>query len=203
MTTLPISAIFALLAIQSRAPLAPDPDSETLLSDADLVAYNGDGSMLELTGKGTAFCRMLEATPLPVRVERWDDPRGEAAPAAPQVPANGLADLAKLLLAAAGQTAIMAPAAAGRPAAPVTTMPPIPPGYSAVPEEWSALPVGQWPSVLRADHMVTVMWRDGRIKTQPVQSTIWTHRGKIDDVIAYRLGDASDTMIPVISAPVN
>ena len=208
--TAPDGAIFALLAIDAKAPIVPDDFAETWLQEHGLAAFSRDGSILEVTDKGRAFIRMIGATPLPVRVERWDDPRGAelAAPApAAQPGADLLAGLAQLIAAAskvAPQSAADRYVAAERPPAQPAGPVVIPPGFTPVKEEWTRLPFGQWPAELPPDLDVMTMWRDGRIKKGvAVQSVIWTHRDKFDDVIAIK-SMGNDTIIPVTSlTPVN
>lgn len=199
--TAPQPAIFALLAIAASAPIVPDEDAETWLKEQALLEYSPDGSTLELSGRGRAFVSMLASTPLPVRVERWDDPRGEVAMPAP-APQQSEADklitaLTSLLttnrpMPASIAAPVARPAAAPAPASTVVTT--IPPGYQAVPAEWTTTPIGQWPAGLPSDGEVVTIWRDGRVtKPKAVQAVIWLHRDKPDDVVAYRMLD-TDTM---------
>ena len=200
--TAPDGAIFALLAIDAKAPIVPDDFAETWLQEHGLAAFSRDGSILEVTDKGRAFIRMIGATPLPVRVERWDDPRGAelAAPApAAQPAADLLAGLAQLIAAAGARPAAAPVPRPAQPAGPVV----IPPGFTPVKDDWTRLPIGQWPAELPPDLDLMTMWRDGRMKKAAVQSVIWLHRDKFDDVIAIK-SMGNDTIIPVTSlTPVN
>lgn len=200
--TAPDGAIFALLAIDAKAPIVPDDFAETWLQEHGLAAFSRDGSILEVTDKGRAFIRMIGATPLPVRVERWDDPRGAelAAPApAAQPGADLLAGLAQLIAAAGARPAAAPVPRPAQPAGPVV----IPPGFTPVKDDWTRLPIGQWPAELPPDLDLMTMWRDGRMKKAAVQSVIWLHRDKFDDVIAIK-SMGNDTIIPVTSlTPVN
>lgn len=195
--TAPDGAIFALLAIDAKAPIVPDDFAETWLQEHGLAAFSRDGSILEVTDKGRAFIRMIGATPLPVRVERWDDPRGAelAAPApAAQPGADLLAGLAQLIAAAGARPAAAPVPRPAQPAGPVV----IPPGFTLVKDDWTRLPIGQWPAELPPDLDLMTMWRDGRMKKAAVQSVIWLHRDKFDDVIAIK-SMGNDTIIPVTS----
>jgi hypothetical protein len=193
----PNGAIFALLAIAASAPIVPDDVAETWLREQFLIDDTPAG-VTELTSRGAAFLRMVNSTPLPVKVERWDDPRGADAPppAPPKSDAEKLiAGLAELL-AARPAPAAAAPASRLAPAQPLATVT-IPPDFRPVDPFWADLPLGQWPSSLRPDSDVITLWRDGRVnKPKAVQSVIWSRRDKPDDVIAYKLLD-NDTIIAV------
>lgn len=213
--TLDVHAIFALLAIDARAPIVPNEDAEQAVIAAALADYSRDGSVLELTDRGRAFLRMLEATPLPVRVERWDDPREQSnannANKSANIDANMMASTMASMFAmfakagAAPLPAAMTPlpgqpghvSAARTPAPTVVTS--IPPGFTPVKPEWANMPDGQWPAELPHDAEITTLWRDGRVrKVSAVQAVRWRHIDNFDDVLAYRLtGDPTDSVVVV------
>lgn len=212
----PDGAIFALLAIASAAPIVPDEAAELWLREQSLIEDTPHG-VTALTSRGAAFVRIINSTPLPVKVERWDDPREQAQPAPPAPPAVfdplalGIA-IATALRSTGAPTpaAVLSQPATPRPAPqgarPVTVVTSIPPGYREVPEAWTRIPAGQWPGELRPDADVVVIYRDGRVSApRAAQSIIWQHREAHanDDPIAFR-ETGNDTMRSVTSsAPVN
>lgn len=203
--TAPDGAIFALICLSISAPLVVGEDAELWLREQFLID-DTPGGVTELTPRGQAYLDMILATPLPVKIERWGDPRGIDAPppAAPALDPVTIATAVALALKGnAVQVAPQRPAPAHPAAKPVTVVTTIPPGYLDVPDHWKALPAGQWPSELRNDADVRVIYRDGRVSApRPAQAIIWLHTGGNDDVMAYS-PTGNDTMIPVNSRPIN
>jgi hypothetical protein len=201
MINAPDGAIFALLAIVNAAPIVPDEDAELWLREQFLIE-DSPGGVTALTSRGAAFVRILYSTPLPVKVERWDDPREQPAPpppAATPFDAKAFADVIAAALAGAVRPASLAAAPVARPAPPGARDPEIvtsiPPGYILVPEHFKTIPPGQWPAELAPDADVKVIYRDGRVSVpRAAQSIIWLHKDHPDDVMAY-MQMGNDTMI--------
>lgn len=193
--TAPQGAIFSLLAIAANAPLAPNEDAELWLHEQALLGHSVDGAVLQVTPRGYAFIAMLEATPLPVRVERWHDPRGNDAPPPPAPATDALATLVSLLTAAVRPGAM--------PAVTLPSPPPRAPALTAsaeLPAGWTAntftdLPPGQIPVILQRDHEIMVLRRDGRRVINFAGTVIFKHNGKPEDVLGWiRTGDPTDSM---------
>lgn len=190
----PAGAILALLALDLGVPVNADEFAETWLRDSDLVVDDA-AAMPQITGKGRAWIALLRATPLPVKIERWGDPRGDAViPAAP-APAFDAVALAAAVAQAVG--AVIRPIATAAPSANRPASAPadgfeIPPGFN--PNRYTDLPPGQLPNGLQRDWEIEVIWRDGHPRKMFAGSVIWKHTGKKDDVMAFRVipgGDAT------------
>lgn len=191
----PDGAIFALLAIAAGAPLAPNEEAETWLQEQTLIGYSIDGSVLEVTGRGRAFIGMINSTPLPVRVERWDDPRAvDAPPPPPAAPGFDLAGLATMFAALAKGAAPQAQAAAPAPRTPgaVSATVDLPHGWT--PNNFTDLPPGQIPPTLQRDTEIYLMRRDGRKIILHAGAVIFKHTNSRDDVMGWTV-NASDSMI--------
>lgn len=196
-------AILALLALDMGVPIVPDEYAEQWLRDADLVA-DDDAGIAAVTPKGRAWLNLLIATPLPVKIERWGDPRADGAPAAPPAPAPALdaGVLAAAIVKAAalvGQpVGVVAP-----PARPQSTGPApgdvfeVPTGYN--PNRFTNVPPGQLPHGMQRDWELEVIWRDGHPRRMIAGTVIWRHTGKKDDVMAYRLVPSDSTTSPTIN----
>lgn len=193
----PSGVIAVFLGIINHTSLMENQEAEDWLTANDLIGYGAD-QVLAATPKGQAWASMIYATPLPVQVSQWSDPRGATAPvpaAAPDVLGQLVAAIAALApklpaAAPASKPQSMTSIARELAAAPLDPLP----GFR--PNEWTTLAVGQAPPGMQRDDRVIVQMRSGRVMgerpSMMASQIIWQHRESPDDVIYYRLLDRDD-----------
>lgn len=211
MTTDPIAApdgvVAHLLAFADGAATSPNDEAEAWLEANGLIARDPATGVLVLTARGSAWGGMILATPLPVEVHQWADPRdGKGAPQKGG-DYSELVDALRMAIAGAGQRTVLAPTArpGGAPSAPAAIAPAdgvqILPGFSA--NNYTATEKGQAPAGLQRDTDVIIQLASGRVlgEKRPLMASqvIWQITGNPNsDVLAYRLAPTvalSDTAL--------
>lgn len=176
----PTGAILTLLAIAERAAVPADEAVDAWLATNELVGPN-EGGIIDLTERGRVWLGMIMATPLPVPIARWGDPRATVTINPALFPPKP--EVARPAGRVAGDdfTAIdYSP----RP-------PTIPPGFTA--NTFGDLEIGKLPPGLQRDTELEVVLanghkdRNGRYLKLFAGQVIFKRQGKVDDVIAYRV----------------
>lgn len=194
--------MIAFLAIAEGAAVVVDEAAEEWLIAQGLLERNAAG-MIEVTAKGSAWGGMLVATPLPVEVSRWGDPRESTLSKAAPVTIDDLATLLRNII-----PPVSAQAPGRSTSRPPNTAAPMPteggaveplPGFRA--NEWTTLQPGQAPPGLQRDDAVVVQMRSGRVMGEKpklmASQVIWKWRDEPhpDDVLYYRVGPRDDQSV--------
>lgn len=195
-TVAPKGAILALLAIDAHADVSGDLQEATdWLLTFGLIGPD-DAMITALTDKGRAWLDLILATPLPVQLAVWGDPRAErstmvsladvaamirsAPPAAAPVAPTGMTDLERLRIASTAQTDVFV----------------LPAGFN--PNRYGNLKPGELPAGMKRDDDLEVIHRrrrrnkagdvvNVRLPAQAVIFTLDPAVEKPDDVLAYRI----------------
>jgi hypothetical protein len=188
-------AITALIGISDGTNSVPDQEAEDWLVTNGLIRSEDDG-VIVVTPRGNAWLGMLAATPLPVQVTQWSDPRGGDAPKQ-----SGDSELVRMLRDVLVNAVQRAPAPA-RPVSqadqyvrkqqPLATEGVVDrlPGFRD--NEFTTLPPGQTPPTMQRDDRVVVQRRSGKVDGERAVllagSVIWKWGDEPhgDDVLFYR-----------------
>lgn len=176
--TAPDGAILTVMCIAARVPPPNDEAVDRWLVQNELVGLNA-GGVVDLTERGRAWIDMISATPMPVAVAKWGDPRvnHQWVEVAPQAPASGAARPG----AAPVPRTVAAPPAG------------IPPGF--ILNAWTELPAGQMPPIpgLARDTELEVIFEHGKTDSRGgypkrfAGQVIYKAMGKGDDVVAFKM----------------